>query len=54
MRLDAPIKELTFADGQTLKLRNDSSLCSLDQIMQERQPACAISTAIYQATATAT
>ena len=24
MRLDAPIKELTFADGQTLKLRNDS------------------------------
>lgn len=24
MRLDAPIKELTFADGQTLKLGNDS------------------------------
>ena len=24
MRLDAPIKELTFADGQTLELRNDS------------------------------
>ena len=32
MRLDAPIKELTFTDGHTLKLRKDSIVDRVENV----------------------